>query len=197
LANILKGPHKVLSLWGAARAPGATSAVVAEFERARDLFRSSSAAREGNIGYRNVTARQLGKQRRTNRIRAQVTVYNEWVCGPQRSFLVGDDGTDIIEAAARDADVIYIALFRKWYADGDFDKDHPLALPLNFPDELEELQMRSRDSEDKAMQQPAMREILATSGTASALLRSAPVQDPAAAGPSGSGPSRFAQSIRD
>jgi hypothetical protein len=183
LANILKGPHKVLSLWGAARAPGATSAVVAEFERARDLFRSSSAAREGNIGYRNVTARQLGKQRRTNRIRAQVTVYNEWVCGPQRSFLVGDDGTDIIEAAARDADVIYIALFRKWYAanDLDFDVDHPLALRLNFPGEMVELEERSRNVNDRAMKTPAMQEFLASSDTASALPSSAPVRDPAAA----------------
>jgi hypothetical protein len=183
LANILKGPHKVLSLWGAARAPGATSAVVAEFERARDLFRSSSAAREGNIGYRNVTARQLGKQRRTNRIRAQVTVYNEWVCGPQRSFLVGDDGTDIIEAAARDADVIYIALFRKWYAanDLDFDVDHPLALRLNFPGEMVELEERSRNVNDRAMKSAVMQEFLASSDTASALPSSAPVRDPAAA----------------
>ena len=104
---------------------------------------------------------------------------------------------DIIKAAARDADVIYIALFRKWYADGDFDEDHPLALPLNFPNELPELERRSRDAKDEAMQHPVMQKFLATSGTAPALLRSAPVQDPAAAGPSGSGPSRFAQPIGD
>ena len=118
-----------------------------------------------------------------------VNVMNEVCCGPTHT---GGNVEDLIKAAARDADVIYIALFRKWYADGNFNKDHPLALPLNFPDELDELQLRSRDNKDKAMQTKAMQKFLATSGTASALLRSAPVQDPAAAGPSGSGPSRFA-----
>ena len=126
-----------------------------------------------------------------------VHVMNEVCSGPTRSGHTGGNVEDLIKAAARDADVIYIALFRKWYADGDFDEDHPLALPLNFPGELDELQMRSRDNEDKAMQHPVMQKFLATSGTASALLRSAPVQDPAAAGPSGSGPSRFAQPIGD
>ena len=121
-----------------------------------------------------------------------VCVMNEVCSGPTRSGHTGGNDEDLIKAAARDADVIYIALFRKWYADGDFDEDHPLALPLNFKDELKGLQTRSRNNEDEAMQHPAMQKFLATSGTASALLRSAPVQDPAAAGPSGSGPSRFA-----
>ena len=196
LANILKGPHKVLSLWGAARAPGATSAAVAEFERVRDLFRSTSVAREGNVGFRNVTAstRMWKNGRQTKRIYAQVTVYNERVCGPEHSFPVGDDGTDIIEAAARDADVIYIALFRKWYAadDLDFDVDHPLALRLNFPGEKVELEKRSRNVNDRAMKSTAMQEFLASSDTASALPSSAPVRDPAAAGPSVSGPSSSA-----
>jgi hypothetical protein len=108
---------------------------------------------------------------------------NEVRSGPTRSGRTGGNVDDLIKAAARDADVIYIALFRKWYAanDLDFDVDHPLALRLNFPGEMVELEERSRNVNDRAMKTPAMQEFLASSDTASALPSSAPVRDPAAA----------------
>ena len=112
--------------------------------------------------------------------------------GRGRHFTVGNDSAEklAMEAAARDADVLYIALFRKWYADGDFDVGHPLALRLNFPQELAVLQKRSRDNTDPALQSNKVKPYL--SGDEFAPLLSAPVQDPAAAGPSGSGPSSSA-----
>jgi hypothetical protein len=93
--------------------------------------------------------------------------------------------------------VIYIALFRKWHAGGDMDFDvvHPLALELNFPEELDVLEKRSRNVEDSTMKGRAMQEFLAPSDTASALPSSASVRDPAVAGPSGSGPIEFSRDV--
>ena len=64
----------------------------------------------------------------------------------------GQDETAAIEKSARDADVLYLALFRKHY-DGRpfFDVEHPLALPLNFPLELADLHRMSMNAEDPAL----------------------------------------------
>jgi hypothetical protein len=197
LAN-LKKSDRVLSLWAAARAPGATQEDVAEFERMRDAFRAAYATR-GKFGYRNVAK----VERRTKKgtkigFYAAVNLMPDQVRGPHHYVSVDADDTDAaIAAAARDADVIYIALFRKWYAFGDmdFDVDHPLALELNFPEELDVLEKRSRNVEDSAMKGRAMQEFLAPSDTASALPSSASVRDPAVAGPSGSGPIEFSRDV--
>ena len=176
--------QKFLSLWATARAPNATQAEITAFERARDKFR---ATRRSAHPYRNITLH------RPDEFRAVVAIQDDKkVMGRGRHFAVGSDSAKkhAMEAAARDADVLYIALFRKWYADGDFDVDHPLALPLNFPQELADLQKRSRDKTDHALQSDKMKQYL--SGDEFAPLLSAPVQDPAAAGPSGSGPSSSA-----
>jgi hypothetical protein len=159
----LASPHRVLSLWAAARAPGATQAAEAEFVRARNQFRSQSAPRTGNVGFRNV-GKDTRSKRRTSFF-AQVRVYHETVTGPYWSVPAAGVHTDAIAGAARDADVIYIALFRKSYtkANIDFDIDHALALKLNFPGELAQLEERSRNVNDSAMQSAVMREFLAQS----------------------------------
>jgi hypothetical protein len=179
--------RNVLSLWATARAPNATEAEITAFERARNGFRSRRPSRGKYADmYRNITLTKRGQ------LRATVKVQGENVMGGARTFTAGDDTDEkrAMGAAAKDADVLYIASFRKWYADGDFDVDHPLALPLNFPEELAELQRRSRDINDHALQSKKMQAYL--SGNEFAPLLSAPVQDPAAAGPSGSGPSSSA-----
>ena len=172
LGGFTSGSAKnVLKLWAAATAPNATQAEKDDFEHAKAMFRAKGGrAVNEKTGYRNVEE----IQRKSGRsFRAKVKMQDETVRSKAIFVRAGEDDADAKQAAAKDADVIYIALFRKFY--GDFDVDHPLASPLNFPSELDELQRRSRDKTDAALQNATMQAFLASSS-------STPVHDPAAGG---------------
>ena len=142
----------VILIWANSLASDATQEDIDAYNRAKSKFQNaaaSSRARSNFLPYHQVdmVGRKTG-----NSFAAQVIVNQEHRHGPKMFVKTGQDKTAAIEKSARDADVLYLALFRKHY-DGRpfFDVEHPLALPLNFPHELDDLHKRSMNPDDPAL----------------------------------------------
>ena len=143
---------EIIILWANSLASDATQEDIDAYNRAKSKHQNVSAGMRAKSKFRPYHNVHMIKMKTGNSFRAVVTVDRETRNGPCTFVKTGQDPKDAIEKSARDADVIYLKLFRKHHDDRPFfDVEHPLALPLNFPLELADLHRRSMNAEDPAL----------------------------------------------